>query len=186
MAIYGCGGYGNRAGRNVVPTGLDKIAISPMRRPDRIWPLLFENQGRLVYGLFGAMLMANFVNLWVGQVGLRLWVRVMAAPESVIFAAAMLMCIAGVGIAAGGLFGVMVMLVFAALGYLMSSFGYPLVIVIIALFLGPRLEVSIAQSLALTRGDPAALIDHPVAIALLLLSVVSVVYLMRRTRQLDG
>ena len=38
----------------------------------------------------------------------------------------------------------------------------------------------------LTRGDPAALIDHPVAIALLLLSVVSVVYLMRRTRQLDG
>lgn len=149
-------------------------------------PLLFENQGRLVYGLFGAMLMANFVNLWVGQVGLRLWVRVMAAPESVIFAAAMLMCIAGVGIAAGGLFGVMVMLVFAALGYLMSSFGYPLVIVIIAFFLGPRLEVSIAQSLALTRGDPAALIDHPVAIALLLLSVVSVVYLMRRTRQLDG
>lgn len=149
-------------------------------------PLLFENQGRLVYGLFGAMLMANFVNLWVGQVGLRLWVRVMAAPESVIFAAAMLMCIAGVGIAAGGLFGVMVMLVFAALGYLMSSFGYPLVIVIIAFFLGPRLEVSIAQSLALTRGDPAALIDHPVAIALLLLSVVSVVYLVRRTRQLDG
>ena len=149
-------------------------------------PLLFENQGRLVYGLFGAMLMANFVNLWVGQVGLRLWVRVMAAPESVIFAAAMLMCIAGVGIAAGGLFGVMVMLVFAALGYLMSSFGYPLVIVIIAFFLGPRLEVSIAQSLALTRGDPAALIDHPVAIAWLLLSVVSVVYLVRRTRQLDG
>ena len=109
----------------MVPTSQDKIAISPMRRPDRIWPLLWLLAG----------------------------------------------C---------------VMLVFAALGYLMSSFGYPLVIVIIAFFLGPRLEVSIAQSLALTRGDPAALIDHPVAIALLLLSVVSVVYLVRRTRQLDG
>lgn len=149
-------------------------------------PLLFENQGRLVYGLFGAMLMANFVNLWVGQIGLRLWVRVMAAPRSVIFAAAMLMCIAGVGMAAGGVFGVMVMLVFAALGYVMASFGYPLVIVIIAFFLGPRLEVSIAQSLALSGGDPAALLDHPVAIALLLLSVVSAVYLARRTRLAAG
>ena len=149
-------------------------------------PLLFENQGRLVYGLFGAMLMANFVNLWIGQVGLRLWVRVMAAPRSVIFAAAMLLCIAGVGMAAGGVFGVMVMLVFAALGYLMAGFGYPLVIVIIAFFLGPRLEVSIAQSLALTRGDPVALLDHPVAIALLILSVVAAVYLARRTGHTNG
>ena len=149
-------------------------------------PLLFETQGRLVYGLFGAMLMANFVNLWVGQVGLRLWVRVMAAPRAVIFAAALLMCIAGVGMAAGGTFGVMVMLVFAALGYVLAAFGYPLVIVIIAFFLGPRFEVSVAQSLALTRGDPAAILDHPVAIALLLLSVVSAVYLARRARIADG
>ena len=132
------------------------------------------------------MLMANFVNLWIGQVGLRLWVRVMAAPRSVIFAAAMLLCIAGVGMAAGGVFGVMVMLVFAALGYLMAGFGYPLVIVIIAFFLGPRLEVSIAQSLALTRGDPVALLDHPVAIALLILSVVAAVYLARRTGHTNG
>ena len=149
-------------------------------------PLLFENQGRLVYGLFGAMLMANFVNLWVGQVGLRLWVRVMAVPRSVIFAAAILLCIAGVAMAAGSVFGVMVMLLFASLGYLMASFGYPLVIVIMPFFLGPRLEISIAQSLALTRGDPAALLDHPVAIALLLLSVVSAVYLAKRTRLADG
>jgi len=149
-------------------------------------PLLFENQGRLVYGLFGAMLMANFVNLWIGQLGLRLWVRVMAAPRSVIFASAMLMCVSGVGMATGGVFGVMVMLVFAATGYVMAYFGYPLVIVIIAFFLGPRLEVSIAQSLALTRGEPAALLGHPVAIVLLGLSAVSVVYLTRRGRKGEG
>ena len=149
-------------------------------------PLLFENQGRLVYGLFGAMLMANFVNLWVGQVGLRLWVRVMAAPRSVIFAAAMLLCIVGVGMAAGGVFGVVVMLIFATLGFVLAAFGYPIVIVIIAFFLGPRLEISIAQSMALTRGDPSALLDHPVAIALLLLAAISAVYLSRRARRSDG
>ena len=30
-------------------------------------PLLFKDQGRLIYGLFGAMIMANFLNLWIGK-----------------------------------------------------------------------------------------------------------------------
>ena len=149
-------------------------------------PLLFENQGRLVYGLLGAMLMANFVNLWVGQVGLRMWVRVMAAPQSIIFSAALLMCITGVGMASGGVFGVMLMLGFAVLGYFLAAFGYPIVIVIIAFFLGPRLEISVAQSLALTNGDLSRVVDHPVAIALIILAVVAAIYLSRRGRRAAG
>ena len=147
-------------------------------------PLLFENQGRLVYGLFGAMIMANFVNLWVGQIGLRLWVKVVSAPESVIFASALLLCIVGVSMATSGLFGVAVMLIFAVLGYLMSSFGYSLVIFIIAFFLGPRFEKSIAQSLALTNGDLTQMFKSPVAVALLVMSVASVVFFLRQNRKI--
>lgn len=143
-------------------------------------PLLFENQGRLVYGLFGAMIMANFVNLWVGQAGLRLWVKVVAAPGSVIFSSALLLCIVGVSMATSGLFGVAIMLIFAVVGYLMASFGYSLVIFIIAFFLGPRLEKSIAQSLALTNGDLTQVLKSPVAVALLFLSVVSVFWFLRK------
>lgn len=139
-------------------------------------PLLFENQGRLVYGLFGAMIIANFVNLWVGQVGLRLWVRVVSAPESIIFSSALLLCLVGVAMATGGLFGVAVMLVFAVIGYLMSRFGYSLVIFIIAFFLGPRLEISVSQMLALTNGDPLQIYRYPIAVALLVLSAASVLW----------
>lgn len=143
-------------------------------------PLLFETQGRLVYGLFGAMLMANFVNLWVGQIGLRFWVKVVSAPESIIFASSLLLCFVGVSMATNGLFGVAIMLIFALLGYLMSSFGYPLVIFIIAFFLGPRFEKSIAQSLALTKGDLFLIYQSPVAVALLVLSVVSFIWFFKR------
>ncbi len=148
-------------------------------------PLLFENQGRLVYGLFGAMIMANFVNLWVGQVGLRVWVKVVSAPESIIFASAILLCIVGVAMATSGLFGVAIMLIFAVLGYLMTSFGYSLVIFIIAFFLGPRFEKSIAQSLALTNGDLTQVLKSPVAVALLVLSVISVVWFLRKNAQAE-
>ena len=143
-------------------------------------PLLFQEQGRLVYGLFGAMLMANFLNLWVGQLGLRLWVKIVSAPESVIFSAALLLCFVGVSMATGGMFGVGVMLVFAGIGYLLSSFGFSSVIFIIAFFLGPRLEISISQMLALTRGDLTQIIQSPVALALLGLSVVSLVFFLSR------
>lgn len=145
-------------------------------------PLLFENQGRLVYGLFGAMIMANFINLWIGQVGLRLWVKVVSAPESIIFSSALLLCIVGVSMATSGLFGVGVMLVFAVIGYLMSAFGYSLVIFIIAFFLGPRFEISISQMLALTNGDPLQIIRYPVAVALLVLSVAAVIWFLARNK----
>jgi putative tricarboxylic transport membrane protein len=140
-------------------------------------PLLFEQQGRLIYGLFGAMIMANIMNLVVGQLGLRLWTRVVRAPESLIFSAAILLCIVGVSMASGGLFGVAVMLVFAGLGYLMTSFGYPVVVFIIAFFLGPRFEVSLSQSLTMTRGDPLALINNPVALFLLVCAVLAIWWL---------
>jgi putative tricarboxylic transport membrane protein len=146
-------------------------------------PLLFQEQGRLIYGLFGAMIMSNFVNFWIGQLGLRLWIKVVAAPESIIFASAILLCIVGVSMATSGLYGVVVMLAFALLGYLMNSFGYSVVIFIIAFFLGPRFEISISQSLALMNGDLTRLIDYPIALLLIGLAVVSFFWLMVKSKK---
>ncbi|HCI00234.1 MAG: Tricarboxylate transporter family protein [Geminicoccus sp.] len=144
-------------------------------------PLLFENQGRLIYGLFGAMIMANFLNLWIGQLGLRLWVRVISAPQSFIYVSAILLCIVGVAMSEGGMFGVVVMLIFAAFGYVMKRFGFSIVIFIIAFFLGPRLEMSIAQSTALMSGDWTRIIEYPIAVILLVLSVVVLIWFLRRS-----
>jgi putative tricarboxylic transport membrane protein len=148
-------------------------------------PLLFQDQGRLIYGLFGAMLMANFLNLWVGQMGLRLWVKVVSAPESIIFASALLLCIVGVSMATGGLFGVAVMLIFAAIGYLMTSFGYSVVIFIIAFFLGPRFEISLSQSLALMNGDWRLITNYPIALVLIALAIISVGWFLTRPQAPD-
>lgn len=136
-------------------------------------PLLFEQQGRLIYSLFGAMIMANAVNLLAGHLGLRFWTRVVAAPESMIFSSALLLCIVGVALSTGGLFGVAIMLLFAAIGYLMTAFGFSVVIFIIAFFLGPRFEISLSQSLVLVDGDPLALVDYPIALVLFGLAVAS-------------
>lgn len=142
-------------------------------------PLLFETQGRLIYGLFGAMLMANLCNLFVGQLSLRLWTTIIRAPASVIFPTALLACIAGVYLSTGGIFGVAIMLIAAGLSLVMQATGFPVIVFIIAFFLGERFERSLSQTLALLNGDPKALLGHPVALALLVGAIVTAIWIRR-------
>jgi putative tricarboxylic transport membrane protein len=144
-------------------------------------PMLFKEQGRLIYGLFGAMIMANFLNLWIGQIGLRLWIKVISAPQSFIYISAIMLCIVGVSMAAGGLFSVTVMLLFAMLGYIMNRYEFSIVIFIISFFLGPRFEISIAQSTSLMSGDWTKILEYPIAVALLVISVLVLFLILRRS-----
>ncbi len=139
-------------------------------------PLLFQEQGRLIYGLFGALLMANVLNLVTGLLGLRLWARLISAPESFIFTAALLLCITGVYMSTGSLFGVGVMFFFAVLGYFMTAFGYSVIIFVIAFFLGERFELSLSQTLCYLDGDYSLLLSRPVALMFLVLAILSIFY----------
>lgn len=143
-------------------------------------PLLFENQARLIYGLFGAMLMANLSNLLVGLVSLRFWSYIIRAPESVILPAALIFCIAGVYVSTGGVFGVAIMLIAAALSLLMRATGFPVIVFIIAFFLGDRFETLLSQTLTILDGDILALTGHPIALALLVISALTLWQTSRR------
>lgn len=143
-------------------------------------PLMFRNQAELVYGLFGAMLMANLCNLLVGQVSLRAWTRAVRAPAGFIFPAALICCMAGVYLSAGGSFGVAVMLIAAVVSLLLGAVGVPVIVLLIAFFLGRRFETSLSQSLTILDGDPAAMLDHPVACALLIGAVGMAIWMARR------
>jgi len=146
-------------------------------------PLLFHEQGQMIYGLFGALLMANVLNLFSGLIGLRIWARVIKAPESFIFPTALLLCMTGVYIATGSLFGVAVMFAFALLGFIMNAFGYSVIVFVIAFFLGERFELSLSQSLNLIDGEYSLLLTRPVALLLFGLALFSTYWLgFRRNR----
>ncbi|MQY43981.1 Tricarboxylate transporter family protein [Epibacterium sp. SM1969] len=140
-------------------------------------PLLFDQQAQLIYGLFGAMILANICNFTCGLFGLRLWARLITAPESIVFSAALVLCIVGVYLSTGGTFGVYIMLLFAVLGMGMTVLNYPTVVFIIAFFLGPRFELSLGQTATILRGDATNIFNHPVAVALLLMSAFSLYWL---------
>jgi putative tricarboxylic transport membrane protein len=115
---------------------------------------------------------------------------VIRAPESFIFPTALLLCIVGVYMATGGLFGVVIMFIFAFIGYLMNAFGYSVIVFVIGFFLGERFELTLSQSLNLIDGDPSVLIYHPVALSLLVLAIASAYWLgirpMKKKQQTVG
>jgi putative tricarboxylic transport membrane protein len=150
-------------------------------------PLLFERQGQLIYGLFGAMVIANFANLLVGQFGMRFWAMVVSAPAKVVYAGALLLCVTGMYFAAGGVFGLVIMLMAAVLGYIMRLTGYSTIAFIVAFVLTPQLERAINQTMLLTDGDLSQLLRHPIALALLGMSVLAIYFLgPRKNRKRDN
>lgn len=144
-------------------------------------PRIMAEQGQLIYALFGAMVLANAVNLAIGWVGWRLWVRVAKAPASLIFAAAIVLCIVGSTVMSGGLFALIVLAASAGLGIVMRIYDYPLIVFIIAFFLGSQFERSLGQTMAMLNGNPMNLIHFPVALTLLFVSALFIAsYLIRR------
>ena len=123
------------------------------------------------------MLVANFCNLGVGQFGMRFWAKVVSAPGTVIYPAAMLLCFAGSFVITGATFGVFVMITAAVFGYMMRSFGYSIVAFIVAFLLTPQLESAVVRARLITNDDPTELLNHPIAIILIAMSIGSIIYL---------
>lgn len=149
-------------------------------------PRIMAEQGRLIYGLFGAMIFANGVNFLLGMIGWRLWVRIASAPSSLIFASAIVLCIVGSTVMTGGTFGLIVLVGFAALGILMKLYDYPLIVFIIAFFLGSQFERSLGQTMAMLNGDPRNLVHFPIAVALLAISAAFILSFLVRHRRAQG
>lgn len=146
-------------------------------------PTLFEKQAELVYAIFGAMIFANITNLSLGLICMRLWSRVVRAPETIVFSVSFILCIIGVYLSTGTIFGVGLMFFFAIIGILMNTLGYSGVIFILAFFLQPRLEESFVQSMTLLDGNMLNITSHPVALTFLILGGMILLIFMRSLKR---
>ncbi len=137
-------------------------------------PWLFDEHGRLIYGMFAAMVIANFANLLIGGFGLRLFARVLAIPKPIIMPALVLLCLTGAYLNDQSFFAVSLTIAFAVLGYIMRKLEYPFVTFIIGFVLTPMLELSVSQAVIITGGSVWSLSKYPVALALFALTIVVV------------
>ena len=109
-----------------------------------------------------------FANLWIGQIGLRFWSKVIQAPESLIFSSALLLCFVGVFMATGGLFGVTVMLIFGVIGFFARRHGFSVAPIAVGLILGEMVETNLQHSLKMFDEQWWLILTQPLALMFLI------------------
>jgi len=138
-------------------------------------PTLIRDEGRLVYAIFTAMVVANISNLAIGRAGLGLFSMIARVPAGFIYPCVVLLCLTGAWVG-GGPAGLVLLAAFGVFGYVLRATGVPVVTFIIAFVLGRLWELPLTQAVILTRGDPLRLVDFPVALIVAGLGVALVLY----------
>jgi putative tricarboxylic transport membrane protein len=135
-------------------------------------PMMMQDHGDLIYGIFASMLMANVGHLIVGRIGIRIWGQMTRIPPAIILPLVLPLCVVGVYIPSSAFFDIGLLFAFAGLGYAMRKTGFSLVCLLIGFLLGPMLEFSLRQALILFGGDWTVFFTKPIALVFMLLSIV--------------
>ncbi len=146
-------------------------------------PLLFKTEGALVWALIASLYIGNVMLLLLNLPLVGLWVKLLQVPRPYLYAGILMFSALG-GYALNGVrTDLWVLLAVGVLGYLMRRFGYPVGPAVIGLILGPIAEEQLRRTLAISQGDPSALVSSPFAgtvYALLAIGVVATVVVRRR------
>ena len=139
-------------------------------------PGLFETEVDLVFSIFVGFFVVYLLILMFGLLGAHIWVRIINFPPKYLWPVILVLCVVGSFALRGGLFDVWAMVLAGALGFLLRADGYPLAPMVLGLILGPIAESNLRRSLDISGGSMEIFLASPLAMAILLLSVVSLTF----------
>lgn len=127
-------------------------------------PLLFANEGPLVWALIASLFIGNFLLLVINLPLAPLWAKLLQLPRPYLYAGILFFATLGAYSVNLQAFDLVLLLALGALGFMMRRFGLPVLPLILGVILGPRLEGQLRKSLQLSAGDPAGLWSEPIAV----------------------
>lgn len=139
-------------------------------------PLMFEEHGRAVYGIYGSMIVGSIATLILGYMGIRVFVKVLCVPKRILYPVIIFICIMGAYILESDPFHVYVMIAFTILGILMRIARFSFVAFIIGFVLGNLFEMSLQQMLITFNNDLTVLFTRPVSCVVMIMTLLFIAY----------
>ncbi|MBN1829427.1 MAG: tripartite tricarboxylate transporter permease [Deltaproteobacteria bacterium] len=137
-------------------------------------PLLFKTRPELVYGIFAALIVANIFILLLGLYGNRLFIRVVAVPDAILYPMILTLAVVGSYSVAGSLFDVASCIGFGIMGWLLKRYGYPVAPVVLGIVLGKMIETNFRR--AVMMHGYSVFLKEKLALAVLIIAVISFLY----------
>ena len=136
-------------------------------------PMLMSTQPKLAYGAIMAYLAATILMLLIQANGMKLFARLVLVPKEVLVPGILVMCTMGAFVLNNRIFDMWVMFFFGLVGYLMRKMDYPPAPMVLALVLGPMVEMSLRQSLTISHGSLTIFFTRPISATLTVIALVS-------------
>ncbi len=134
-------------------------------------PELFKDKSLIVYGIFASLFIAYFFMLFLGMIGNKLWIKIIAAPKALLNPAILAIAVIGSYSVGNSMFDVWACLGFGLLGWLLRRYDFPTAPVILGLILGFLAETNFRR--ALLMGDWHVFFTRPVSLVMLVLATLS-------------
>lgn len=142
-------------------------------------PMLMIEQPNMFWFIVGSLALANCFMLLFGLTGIRLFVKVVELPRTILLPVILVLSIVGAYAINNSLTDVYWMLGFGVLGYFMRLYGYPLAPVILGVILSRLLDDNWRRAIISTREDFGAMLmgilTSPLSLTLLLAVVMILV-----------
>jgi len=139
-------------------------------------PLLFEHETALVWGVIASLYIGNVMLLVLNLPLVGLWVKLLAIPRHWLYAGILVIASLGAFSVHRATGDLVLMAIIGVIGFLMRAIGAPVAPVMIGLILGPAAEQHLRRALSISQGDWTVFLTRPIALTLLVLSVVIVVW----------
>lgn len=144
-------------------------------------PLIFQYHLDAVYLIYITLILANIFMVVVALSLMPFFRRVTQIPGYILFPIIFVFCVVGSFAMRNRIFDIYIMMAFGVLGYLMRRFRIPPAPLLIAFILARPFEEALRQTLVGSEGSLMIFITRPISVSFLVLTIISIVFLIRRT-----
>ncbi|SFF02009.1 putative tricarboxylic transport membrane protein [Sulfitobacter brevis] len=136
----------------------------------------------LAFGIFTMMVVANFFNWTLGGLLMGFLGHLVRIPKAVILPVIMTVSLTAAYVQDGGYLGLLTAGVFAMIGYGLRRLEISILPFVIGFLLAPTLEGLVRGAFTASGGDAFFLLKSPIAIAMLLMSLLLLARMFRQSR----
>lgn len=136
-------------------------------------PYLVRETPHIVYAIFGAMILANFMFLAIGLSGAKLFSRITLIPRQFLWPAVFVFSMVGSYAFASSLFDVWTMLIAGIIGFVMKRHGFGPAPLVMGLILGKLVEENLSRAMIIYDNNWLRFFESPIVDFFFLMTVLS-------------
>ncbi len=139
-------------------------------------PHLVQETPEFIYAIFGAMLIANFMFLGIGLVGVKLFSQITLIPRTILWPSVFVFAMIGAYAGAASIFDVWVMIVSGLVGFIMLRHSFGLAPLVMGLILGQLVEETFSQSMIMYDNQFLRLFESPIVVGFFIMTACSLLW----------